>query len=389
MMSKNTLCRYFNGYKPCSKSHTFQLTCDEKCSQLQIPSHYILITHLGAIGAVVRSTSLLIAIKRKYPNSHITWVTDKPSDQLLRAHPLIDRVFTTTHEDLLALKILEFDIGFCIDKSLKAISISQIPKVDFIYGFTALSNGAIVPSTLAAQELWELGIDNNKKFFVNQKPETQLMIEALELGPYQRDEYFLFLNEQELEEVQRRRSRWSLEDKILIGVNTGCSAAIPYKKLTIDANITLIEKLLKDDKYNVVLLGGPEDTLRNQKIYTSFKNNSRVINSETEKGLRDGLISVKACDVIITGDSLGMHLGIAMRKWIVAWFGPTCAHEIDLYDRGVKILTNSTCAPCWKRSCEKENSSEKMCYDQVNLDDILLGVNAFGDIRTKVLDQNP
>ena len=65
-----------------------------------------------------------------------------------------------------------------------------------------------------------------------------------------------------------------------------------------------------------------------------------------------------------------MHMAIALKKWTVAWFGPTCAHEIDLYDRGYKALSKVACSPCWKRSCNKP----EMCYDYVDFSEVVSGV---------------
>lgn len=355
-----TSCRHFSGYRPCLKYSI----CDEACPQKSIPSSYLLIVHLGAIGAVVRATSLLSAMKRKYPGSHITWVTDAPSDQLLRNHPLIDRVLTTKSEDLLALSALEFDIGFVIDKSLKAAGVLRQAQVEQIFGFTVdARGGAIVPATPAANELWNLGLDNSQKFFVNQKPETQLMIEALELGEFRRDEYFLPLSAAEIEETQRRRQEWLRGHDLILGVNTGCSPVIPYKKLSVEFQRQIIQTIQKQLNVSIVLLGGPEDSERNQQIAQDLA----VVQSSTTAGLRDGLVSVAACDVVLTGDSLGMHMAIAQKKQVIAWFGPTCAQEIDLYDRGEKILSKAACAPCWKRLCDKQT----LCYDQVSLNEVL------------------
>lgn len=323
----------------------------------------VLIVHLGALGAVVRSTSLLKAIKRKFPSSMITWVTDSPAHKLLQGHPLIDRVLTTDEKDLLLLSALEFEVGYVVDKSLKAVAISRRAQIDQIYGFTSHPvTGAILPATPAAEELWQLGLDNHRKFFVNQKPETQLMIEAFELGTYQRDSYFLPLSSEEEKECSRRRQEWG-NGKILVGFNTGCSHVIAAKKLSIEFQRSLIQSLLQDSNIQVVLLGGPEDTQRNLEIARDLP----VILSATENGLRDGLMSVAACDVVVTGDSLGMHLAISQNVYTVAWFGPTCAHEIDLYGRGEKILTKAACAPCWKRVCAQET----MCYDQVSATEML------------------
>lgn len=356
-------CKHFNGYKPCGKNNV----CDSNCFHRVVTQTSLLVVHLGALGAVVRSTALLKAIKNKFPSSQITWVTDSPAHQLLQNNPLIDRVYTTQEKDLLELSNFEFDIAFVIDKSLKATGVLKRTQADIVYGFKAdPKNGAILPATAAAHELWSLGLDNHKKFFVNQKTEIQLMIEALELGEYHQNEYFLPLNSDELVEVKKRRSRYSDSDKkIVVGLNTGCSHVIAAKKLSISMHREIIQNLLNNysSQIEIVLLGGPEDTQRNQEISKGLN----VISSSTDLGLRDGLVSVAACDVVLTGDSLGMHMAISQKKYVVAWFGPTCAQEIELYGRGEKILTQAACAPCWKRSC----SNEKMCYDQVSIDEVM------------------
>jgi heptosyltransferase-2 len=355
------LCRHFSGYKPCMRHDK----CDSQCPQKSIPQTRILVVHLGAIGAVLRSTSLLKAIREKYPNAHLTWVTQKPSHQLLQGHPLIDRVLTSERDDLLALSCLEFDLGFCIDKSIVAGGIMKVTRVKKTYGFRVeTTTGAILPATDAAAPLWELGLSNQKKFFENKKPETQLVTEALELE-YKRDPYHIHLTEEEIDLSLQRRALWASPQEIVVGLNTGCSGVIAHKKLTVDAHRRLIS-ILKGLGVKIVLLGGPEDRVRNQQIAHGL----HVISTPTDQGLRDGLMSVNACDIVVSGDSLGMHMAIAMKKWTVAWFGPTCAHEIDLYDLGAKVLTKATCSPCWKRSCQKS----PMCYDLVDLNDIVDGV---------------
>ena len=324
--------------------------------------------HLEAIGAVLRSTALLKPIRRKFPQCHITWVTARPSDQLLKHHPLIDRVLTTSSDDLLTLAALEFDVAMVIDKGLKSIGVLKHTKVDEVFGFTSdPRTGAILPSTPAAQELWEIGLNDQKKFFENSKPETQLIAEALELK-YQRDEYQVVLTSEEKRESLQRRELWGRGDRTIVGLNTGCSTVIPYKKMSVEGHVRLIQDIRARWGRDVVivLLGGPEDTLRNQQIAAA----TDVVLSPTDRGLRDGLVSVDAVDTVVSGDSLGMHMAIALQKWVVAWFGPTCAQEIDLFGRGTKVLSQAPCAPCWKRQCDKST----MCYDLVEHRDILRGI---------------
>lgn len=352
-------CRHFNGYKPCGKSDVCERA---RCSSFESVQHRLLIIHLEALGAVLRSTSLLAAIRRAYPRAHITWVTKAPAHYLLQNLTSIDRLLTVNAEDLLKLSCLRFDVAFVLDKSLAAAGVLKHCDVETVKGFRATHTGAIVPANNEAKELWELGLSDQKKFFVNQKSEQQLCHEALALGPYTRDEYQVVLSSEERALARERRKTWSPQGRPVIGVNTGCSFNLPAKKLSLEGHHELIGRLAKDPRFlgcPIVLLGGPEDHERNLQI---AQKNPRVILSPTLSGLRDGLVSTDACDLVFTGDSLGMHMGIALRKWVVAWFGPTCSQEIDLYGRGLKVLSKAGCSPCWKKAC----GMKVMCYDQVD-----------------------
>jgi heptosyltransferase-2 len=362
-MSQVVGCRHFNGYKPCGKSEI----CDPLCPHLSVPSVRILLVHLEALGAVLRSTALLPAIRRKYPGAHITWITQKPAHLLLAENPLIDRVLTTDADDLLKLRALEFDIALMVDKGQTSAGVLKLTHADLVYGFTVdARTGAVLPATDSARELWEIGLSDRKKFIENRKTETQLAHEALELGPWVRDEYVLRLSESEKREAARRRREWAPNGEMIVGLNTGCSGVIQYKKLTVEKHRELISELTRTG-VRVVLLGGREDTERNERIAAGLP----AVLSPTHLGLRDGMTSVEACDVVVTGDSLGMHLAIALQKWTVAWFGPTCAHEIDLYDRGTHVLSAASCGPCWKRSCSRAT----MCYDLVSIDALMNAIS--------------
>lgn len=356
-------CRHFNGYKPCGKN----TNCDTSCAAYNKPSSRILLIHLEALGAVTRSTALLPAIRRKFPNCHLTWVTQKPADQILMHNPLIDRVLTTAPDDLLSLSSLEFDVALVIDKGQKAAGVLAQTHADLVFGFTVdPRTGAVLPATPSAEELWSIGLSDHKKFFENKKAETQLAHEALELGAWRRDEYVLGLNPNEQQTVERKRAAWAGSSNLpIVGINTGCSNVIPFKKLTVERHRELVKALLPH--YRVVLLGGKEDSVRNQRIAFGLD----VLQSSTQDGLRDGITSVAACDIVVTGDSLGMHLAIGLKKWTVAWFGATCSHEIDLYDRGEHVLAKVGCSPCWKRSCDKPT----MCYDMVSVTELVEAVH--------------
>lgn len=337
----------------------------ELCKSYEPVGCKVLVIGLGAMGAVLRATSILPGLVRKFPGAHISWLTENSSRPLLAENPLIDRVVPLSFEGLLSVSGEHFDMAFVMDKDQKIGGILDQIKTDQIFGFQKDPQGlGIIPANPEAEELWSLGLSDEKKFFQNRKAETQLLYEAFGLGDFKRDPYILELTAYEKEEAERRCKLWRGQRSRLLGINTGCSSLYPNKKLTVAKHRELIVELQKRlPQVSIVLLGGPEDEVRNHEISKGLD----VIVSPTNRGLRDGLVSMAAIEVLFSGDSLGLHMGIALKKWCIAWFGPTCEQEIDLYDWGEKILSQATCQPCWKRVCHKD----LMCYDLVDLTKII------------------
>jgi heptosyltransferase-2 len=47
---------------------------------------------------------------------------------------------------------------------------------------------------------------------------------------------------------------------------------------------------------------------------------------------------INACQMIITNDSLGLHVAIALKKKVVGLFGPSNPKEVHMYGRGKSLV---------------------------------------------------
>ncbi len=146
--------------------------------------------------------------------------------------------------------------------------------------------------------------------------------------------------------------------------------------MTIEQHVQLINTLANDDRLRIVLLGGKEDTERNRTIVESLRPEIRkkIISTPTTDGLRKGACFIDICDTVVTGDSFGMHLAIALKKYVIAWFGLSCWTEIELYNRGEKLIPQGLeSAPCWKKVCPYHLE----CIDMIDLDKIVSFVQQY------------
>lgn len=368
-------CKRFTGYKPCFPG----TACYKECVDHEPIGKKILIVNLDAMGAVVQTTAMLPAIKRKYPESHISWITLKNAYHLLDNNPYLDAVYVWEPENWMILQEMEFDILYQTDKTKRSCAFGHTINAKEKLGFGLNKNGKIVPLNKEAEYSYILGLDDDLKFKKNKKYGTEILQESMKLK-FQRDDYVLNLSEEELQFCEQYKSQNNLASAdLIVGFNTGCSYLYPNKKMTIDQHVELINKMHDINDVRLVLVGGPEDTERNAEIVRRV--GDKVLNTPTTEGVRRGICYENICDVIITGDSFGMHVAIGLKKYVIAWFGLSCWSEIDLYDRGVKLIPEGLfCSPCWKKECPYNLE----CIQMIDRDRIVAEVKKLAALRSDV-----
>ena len=275
---------------------------------------------------------------------------------------------------------MKFDYVMNVDKSQRSCALLNSIEAKNKLGFGLNESGKIIPANKGAHYNYNLGMDDNLKFKLNKRTGQDYLAETFELD-YEDDEYIFNFTQKELDFIKHYRKQIGLHDEdFIVGFNTGCSPLYPNKKMTIDQHIKLIDRLLKKGKYKIALFGGKEDAERNEAIYSNFE--GKIINTPTNEGVRHGACYESIADVIITGDSFGMHLGIALKKYIIAWFGVSCWNEIDLYERGIKLFQKDLeCSPCWKRTCPFDLE----CIKQIDLE---LIINEIDNYHQKITSKN-
>ena len=84
-----------------------------------------------------------------------------------------------------------------------------------------------------------------------------------------------------------------------------------------------------EDRIQILLPGSPSERGRNEKIISSVKRS--VFDGGCDNPLRHFTGLIGHCRVVFPGDSLAMHMALAMRCRVAALFGPTSSAEIDLF----------------------------------------------------------
>ncbi|MCX6640520.1 MAG: hypothetical protein NTW14_08585, partial [bacterium] len=114
----------------------------------------------------------------------------------------------------------------------------------------------------------------------------------------------------------------------LIGLNTGCGIRWPSRLWAIENWIKLAEALQRKG-LGVLLLGGPDEEQRNRDI--SAATGATYLGTFQ---LQRFLHLVNEVDVLVTGVTMAMHLGIGLNKRIVLFNNIFNRNEFELYGQG-------------------------------------------------------
>ena len=375
-------CVHFKGDIPCRYHKTHKIKDCEECQYYKSYEKKILIIKIGALGDVIRTTSLLHAIKKKYPNSHISWLIKENSMDVLEGHKFVDKVLVYDADVLARLQIERFDIVMNLDKDMPSTAIASIVKADEKLGFGSDENGKTIFFNPEAEYLYENGLndDLNRE---NQKNYQEMMFESVKLQ-YDNEEYSVALKNVNPDFATNFLKKYDIKaDDLVIGVNTGASPRWPLKRWHLEKFSELIDKLSYELNAKVILLGGLFEVEQNYDLYrehlikSAYEIGSRtkipIIDATKNNNLSEFSYLVNLCDIIITGDTAPMHIGIAMKKPVVVLFGPTSDREIDLYGRGIKIVPKELdCLGCYNTKCDKKPN----CMDLISVQEVFDAVTS-------------
>jgi len=353
-------CRHFLGHKPCQ----FRRGCED-CADYSPVGKRVLIIKLAAMGDVLRTTPLLRGLRARDPGCFITWITEPHVFPMLQGVPEIDRLLPYTGETVLQMEMETFDEVYCFDKEPKATALAMKLDAERKVGFGMSRLGKVIPLNEESEYTYRLGIDDSLKFRVNAKSYPELIFECAGFPYPEPQEYILPDLSAEIADARTfLRSQGVQSGDLIIGLNTGAGDIFATKKWTEAGYIQLANRLIEELGARILLLGGPAETERNRRIAAAAQH--PLVNTGNAHSMREFSGIIGNCNLVITGDTLAMHIAIGLKVPVLVIFGATCPQEIELYGRGSKVISDFECSPCYLSVC----SNETTCMDALSVDSV-------------------
>ncbi len=352
-------CRHFLGDRPCYWHKRHGLICE--CEHYGRIARELLIIKLDAMGDVLRTTCLLPVIKKAWPDHRISWITLPACVSLLQNNPYVDEVIPYGPDAILFLCTRKFHRVISLDAGRISAAMAALARSDQKIGFI-LQEGGWVTSTNAAAEHWlRMGIFDDIKR-LNTRTYQEVMCSILGL-PTHGLKYILRLTDEERKGAHVRLARARIDsDGKLIGIHTGGGGRWRLKQWHEKGFVELIRRLVAERGLQVILFGGPLEKETNERIIAEA--GVPLFDAGCDNEVRHFAALVQHCSVMLSGDSLAMHVALAVGTRVAVIFGPTSAAEIELFDMGEKVFPKLDCLACYKQDCNFAPN----CMDSITVD---------------------
>jgi heptosyltransferase-2 len=314
----------------------------------------ILILKTGALGDVLRTTSILPGLAARYPAARITWVTAPGAVDLIRLHPLVHEIETLDVDSPssiastnLALAAPTWDLVISLDDEEPLCQLASSVPARRLSG-AYLRDDGVRAYTSDVAPWFDMGLLSvhgklvaDRLKIENRRSHAAILADMLGIASGQPQLGIEPENERFAERFARRSNL--RERGAVVGLNTGAGGRWISKALTPERTAQLavaIDRAL-EGRVKFVLFGGLGESERNARIASLLAREVEWVDSGLDNRLLDFAALVGLCDVMITSDSLALHVALARRVRTVAFFAPTSAAEIELFGLGEKVVSTA------------------------------------------------
>jgi heptosyltransferase-2 len=322
----------------------------------------VLVIKTAALGDVLRTTSILPGLAAAIPGVRITWVTAPGARELVSRHRLVDEVVAIDPRSdasvdawLARLEGRRFAWTISLDDEPALCRLASRVPSDRLSGATFDAGGERV-YTDDVEPWFGMGLLSragreaaDRRKIENRRTHPEILAGMLGLATGKPE---LPLAPDAIGVAGRLFASWDGDrDRELgpwIGLNTGAGSRWKTKELLIDELVALVAALARGEggvaRPRFLLLGGRDEAERNAEIVrrlAALTPRPEVHDAGSENSLSQFAAIVARLDLLLTSDSLALHVAVARDVPLVAFFAPTSAAEIELYGLGEKVWSTA------------------------------------------------
>ncbi|HUT56552.1 MAG TPA: glycosyltransferase family 9 protein [Phycisphaerae bacterium] len=336
------------------------------------------------LGSIMEATPLLRAIRRRYPQARLIFVTFHETGALVRRLGICTdvRVIRTSSPVRFVLDCLRTIIW------LRGQRVEAVVDLEFFSKFSTLMtflSGAHVRIGYHLNEFWRRSLVTHPIYFNYFRHITDVFDEAgLQMDVTIED---TTISRLDVGEEARRQAAESLrsvgwsENSILLGVNVNSGELCHERRWPIERFAQVVQTVMQDrPELRVVLTGAPSERRYVSSLldHLPASLHGRIFNAAGVWSLEAFIASLPLMDGLLTNDSGPMHLAASQGTPMVSLWGPARPGFIaPRVDNMRVIYRDYRCSPCVNMFTSFEGmwcNHEGWCMQAIETPEVLSAV---------------
>lgn len=354
----------------------------------------ILIRAANWVGDAIMTTPVIRAIRKSYPNAHITLLAKPWVIPVFDNNPYIDEIMVYENETRhtkgvgtlrLAKDIRKhsFDIAILMQNAFEAGLITFLAGIPVRIGYNTDGRGLLLNPSITMDKRLKKGhlIDYYRGILKGSNHRF-----CGWLGYFIDDgrKLDLFISDVERTEAIKTLANYGInsQQQPLIGINPGATGGTA-KRWFPERYAELARRVSEQFNTKILIFGGQADKelgdnineiASKSQVKTINQTSPICVNLAGKTTLREAFALIEKCDLFITNDSGLMHAAAALGTKQIAIIGSTdhiATSPSSL--NSVMIRVPVSCSPCLKVHCPKnQNDSDyHICMDKISVNMII------------------
>ena len=309
---------------------------------------------MSSLGDVIHTLPFSAALRKLYPKARISWLVHPQFSGFLPDPPTIDKII---YFDKVAFK--KMGLLQKINFLRKFRQELQAEKFDLVIDMQGLFKSAVVaaltgcPNRIGYCEMRE-GSGLVSKAICGSHSEDHVIERYLDVARYlgadiRNIDFPLPDLTKEEQSVRKKLAEKGIDEQQYIVFVPG--ARWETKEWPPKHYAELADRITEDGTY-VVIAGGPDEKEKAALIEAAAETD-RIIDLTGQTSLKELAALIKGCKVFISGDTGPLHFAAALKKPLIAMYGPTKADRTGPYGskKATVLVTPAACAGCLKKHC--------------------------------------
>lgn len=311
----------------------------------------ILIIKMSSLGDILHTLPFAAALRKRYPQAKISWLVHPQFAGFVPDKPVIDEVLYFDKVKFKKMGLLDkIKYFFSMRSMLHSKHFDLVIDMQGLFKSAVLAAISGCSNRIGYCEMRE-GSGFISKAICGSHSKDHVIERYLDVARYlgaevEKVDFPMPDLTSESRSVQKKLAEQNVTGDYVVFVP---GARWQTKEWPVEHYAELASMILAEGM-QVVLAGGPDDLDKGNKIKELCPKAANLIG---QTSLRELAALIQGCAVYISADTGPLHFAAALKKPLVAMYGPTKADRTGPYgsDKASVLLSPADCAGCLKKSC--------------------------------------